>query len=52
MSRPTPVKIGPINLVLDLGRVLFHPKFGQVKLVTHTSSILDKGDLYIDMDGL
>ncbi|KAJ5164534.1 HAD-superfamily hydrolase subfamily IA variant 3 [Penicillium coprophilum] len=39
MTRSTPVTVNPINLVLDLGGVLFHPQFGQVKLATHASPI-------------
>ncbi|KAJ5383495.1 HAD-superfamily hydrolase subfamily IA variant 3 [Penicillium concentricum] len=39
MTRSPPLTVSPINLVLDLGGVLFHPKFGQVQLNTHTSSV-------------
>ncbi|KAJ5835981.1 HAD-superfamily hydrolase subfamily IA variant 3 [Penicillium robsamsonii] len=39
MTRSAPVPDRPINLVLDLGGVLFHPKFSQVQLATQASSV-------------
>ncbi|KAJ5513150.1 HAD-superfamily hydrolase subfamily IA variant 3 [Penicillium fimorum] len=39
MTQSAPITPSPINLVLDLGGVLFHPKLGQLQLKTQTSSV-------------